>query len=519
MTEQFNKFRDFFFKRGVIYAFTVVAVFAPAINYAQRMCYVFADDLLFKGFSYILLGLMIANALLMLSLSFGVFKGRDIRTIALKRLYIAGACLSVFLFLLNSVFVIMSFEDTVVYLMYFLRELPYLIALFAGAFIILVYPEIKKEKRKIISVILTASLVAGIFFSAFEVKFFSFSSEPVVFDSGAGYNIVFSCNANSTGFVEYSYGGKEYKVYDNINGKINVGRIHTVFVPYAHLDNNSYTVSGQKVIDELGYGGAMGRTLKSSVYNFRNNTGLGCNIIALNDWHIEDGRMLKAASNLDKPDMVIIGGDFCNALNDIKDIIKHLLMPISSVTKGSVPVIFCRGNHETRGEEAKALSRYLGYDNFYYQISKGDVNFIILDSAEDKADSHPEYGGLADFQNLRIRETEWLKGLPPSPKAYNIAICHDPAFHIDDNAAEWEEELLRLNVNLMLSGHSHDSKIVRDKSSILTVLCGGRTEKEISGREKKVFIASQINIYGNTVHIRSVDQLGNIYLDEDLVLA
>lgn len=47
----------------------------------------------------------------------------------------------------------------------------------------------------------------------------------------------------------------------------------------------------------------------------------------------------------------------------------------------------------------------LPQDNFYYTFRAGPIFAVVLDSAEDKPDSHEEYAGLADFEKYLGTET------------------------------------------------------------------------------------------------------------------
>ena len=65
--------------------------------------------------------------------------------------------------------------------------------------------------------------------------------------------------------------------------------------------------------------------------------------------------------------------------------------------------MYVRGNHETRGRFARSLHDYIATPNgkFYYSFDAGPVHFVVLDTGEDKEDSHPAYSGLTDFTGYR----------------------------------------------------------------------------------------------------------------------
>lgn len=104
-------------------------------------------------------------------------------------------------------------------------------------------------------------------------------------------------------------------------------------------------------------------------------------------------------------------GDCAPALMSEDDIADYILDFAAELSGGSMPVIYVRGNHETRGRAAAELAECIGYNQFYYTTSLGNYDFVVLDSCEDKEDSHPEYGGMVDYQNYRTDMVEWLESL------------------------------------------------------------------------------------------------------------
>ena len=139
----------------------------------------------------------------------------------------------------------------------------------------------------------------------------------------------------------------------------------------------------------------------------------------------------------------------------------------------SVPFELVRGNHETRGDLARLFPSFFpkSTGKLYGSYLLGDVMIIMLDSGEDKAESHPVYAGLTDFENYRTEQAEWLKRLVESESylkaRYHIVISHFPMV-MDKN---WQEEkmwygwqdaidkflpiLNKAKVDLLVSGHTH----------------------------------------------------------------
>ena len=140
-----------------------------------------------------------------------------------------------------------------------------------------------------------------------------------------------------------------------------------------------------------------------------------------------------------------------------------------AVTKGEIPVIYARGNHEIKGEQAENLYKYVGSRDqaFHYWVRLGDQVFgVVLDMGEDHEDDWWEYYGTAQFDRYRREQTEMLEQLLEAGDYqnydYRMAICHIPIVHVDkygyflETRLEWTELLNRMEVDVSLSGHEHE---------------------------------------------------------------
>jgi predicted phosphodiesterase len=506
-----------FFSNVNIIIIAFFAIMAPIFNYAERIGYVFVDNVTFTGFNKLILFIMIINAVAMLYFAYNAVKKYQPITSGGKRFLKISFGLTIFFNLINLIYIIMSPSDLIVYMLYFWRELPYILIVFGALFLLFVYPDLKKGLRAGLVSAIIVSLMLVICIPVFHIFVFRFDSAPAVFDNGSEFTVVWATNDTATGYVEYSYGGENYKVFDSDGGKIITDKIHSVTLPYEHLRGNSYRVCSMRVIDELGYGGTNGKTLVSSYYSFSEEITEDLEILCVSDWHLHNKAMYAASDKLSDPDMVIMLGDATNAMYCLEDIIDYIIAPAGELSGSSVPVLFVRGNHDTRGEYAAGIAGYLGYDSYYYQKTIGDYNFTILDSAEDKDDDHPEYGGLADFEAYADVQTEWLEGLTPTDgTGLDIVLCHDSLFHFDEDIALTREtEAIRLGTDLMISGHSHNSLINTEEHPFPYLLDGGWTE---NSKGRRVFIATSIKLNQNKVDVYSIDNKGEVYLNEEDIL-
>ena len=83
----------------------------------------------------------------------------------------------------------------------------------------------------------------NIFFAVnafYPLSGYKITADPMVIDNGSEYSVVFSTNDEGNAYIEYTYEGEDYKIFDNVGGKLVRGRIHSIPVPYEHLRNNKY---------------------------------------------------------------------------------------------------------------------------------------------------------------------------------------------------------------------------------------------------------------------------------------
>lgn len=168
------------------------------------------------------------------------------------------------------------------------------------------------------------------------------------------------------------------------------------------------------------------------------------------------------------PDLLILGGDNGNTASNPESVLTMTRLA-AGVTHGSVPVIYVRGNHDTRGAYAEHLPEYVGTDrgNTFFPFRLGRLWGVVLDAGEDKTDDHAEYGDIADYTDFREEQTEMLCALQQKAETeyrapgvnVRLALCHIPFQIIETPFPEvfdrWTAELNRIGIDLMLSGHCH----------------------------------------------------------------
>ncbi len=295
-----------------------------------------------------------------------------------------------------------------------------------------------------------------------------FVHHPIVFVVKNNYQIVFNTSDKGIAWVEI--GGEIYK--DAINGVVKSERyIHRIEIPQSVLNNaREYTIGYAKIEDRVPYhpqsGEHITRTYKFRPYDKRD----GGQIYMLADTHSHATAPARAASFFgDKLDLLILNGDIGNKSSDMKNVMT-IYRVADLVCKGEIPVVYARGNHETRGVCAEILHDYVGseYGNSFFSFRIGNVWGIVLDCGEDKEDTHVEYGEIAHYRRFREAQTEYLKNMIKNAKSeygadgveYKIAVCHVPFTQIarefaDDIYNEWTVLLNEIDIDVMLSGHRH----------------------------------------------------------------
>jgi 3',5'-cyclic AMP phosphodiesterase CpdA len=121
------------------------------------------------------------------------------------------------------------------------------------------------------------------------------------------------------------------------------------------------------------------------------------------------------------------------------------------------PFAVVRGNHETRGNMARSYDEYIHNtrDGKYYGVYYcGDTAVIMLDSGEDKLDSHEVYAGFTAFDEYRLEQVEWLKQVIKSKEfrkaKHRIILLHIPP------AVEAMKERQEKVVTEMLEWHGNE---------------------------------------------------------------
>lgn len=299
---------------------------------------------------------------------------------------------------------------------------------------------------------------------------------PCVYAVGNDYQIVFVTNEN--GMASIDVGTRRF--HDEWMGlRRSETRVHKIILPMYLLDKaGEYTVSFTPIKDRKPYFAETGETV-TQTFPFRPVRSSG----ALNVYHIADShsRYIEpaAAGHFfgEELDLLVLNGDISDC-SDTENGILTILRLASEITGGSLPVVFARGNHDTRGHMAPELGKYMGTDGekTYFTFRLGKIWGLVLDYGEDKWDHNKEYGGTICFEEFRRRQIDFLHKIisdrsteyEASGVEHKLLICHMPFFAdmkrcgesfgiYPEIFAKWAELVREIKPDIIMNGHMHET--------------------------------------------------------------
>lgn len=232
--------------------------------------------------------------------------------------------------------------------------------------------------------------------------------------------------------------------------------------------------------DESAYGVDYGPECRTSarkdaVIKTLDKNAAACSFFMMNDIHNSEEKFKSLAKGVEKEnfDFFLMNGDMISHITNLDDLLSLVFTVVPELTS-SIPTMYTRGNHETRGRDAHHFPKVCPTPTgqTYFMFRQGPVAFLILDGGEDKPDSSPEYSGTVEFDPFREAELEWLKEVVKDPifaeAPVKVAVMHIPALY---TPASWHAQtwlnknfvpvLNEAGVDLMLSGHHHEHRYVQ----------------------------------------------------------
>lgn len=388
---------------------------------------------------------------------------------------VAGFVIGVVMTVAATAVIIFGAKDYLRFiLVHFYESLAITAGILIFAWIFLFSPKMKTwVKAVLIGIVVLAAVIIG-----YELRPCDFTYGAVVYAVEDDYQIVFSTSDSAICWVEI--GGERY--YDLYAGSMrSKDRVHKVTVPQKVLDAaGGYTTCAKQMIYRGPFGGYTGKTI-SRGYDFRPvDTSDGLYHVAISDVHeaveaataaatVSAGELGQISlSDVQTTDFIVLLGDLVSMVETEKD--AQLANELAyAITKGEMPVIYARGNHEIKGEYAEVLYKYVGSKNqeYAYTVTLGDddVFAVVLDMGEDHEDDYWEYYGTAQFDIYRQAQTEMLEDVLEAGDydkyRYRMMICHIPVVYVDKNGYfetfrnDWTALLNEMELDIGLSGHKH----------------------------------------------------------------
>ncbi len=331
---------------------------------------------------------------------------------------------------------------------------------------------------------------------------------PAVCCVGHSYEIILLCDRRT--LASATVGDVTYT--DNNNGVMRTDTlVHKIRVPAWTLDTaGRYTVNLAPLADHCNYylKPEPTQTFTYAFHPVPDDPEAPVRMFVLADTHGDAVTPARAALSCPGIQLLVLDGDI-GASADTPDMITTLHRLVSDITRGELPVIYARGNHDTRGHNAEHLTDYVPTRDgtTFYSFRQGPVWGVVLDAGEDKPDDSVEYGGVCDFPGFRRAQSAYLRELiahrdseymAPGVR-YRIAVCHMPFLYSrysftqtsPDIYAEWVGLLNEIGIQVMLCGHNHcldelgsDVFSGVEKPAFPTLLCAVMDAAPVRGKDR-----------------------------------
>lgn len=343
------------------------------------------------------------------------------------------------------------------------------------------------EKQKLYYIILLLSFPVFLYSQGFKIE-----HGPYLQALGCNdVTIVWTTTKDAVSWVEIAPAGDDsfYAVdrpsyYQTQFGKKLIGRIHKVHV--ANLESNTeyrYRIFSKEVVGNEGKQLCYGKTVATNVFSKKplrfKTLGITQDNVHFSmvcDIHGQHDTLTNLLKNVKygETDFVFFNGDMVSTVESEKQFFEGFMQPAIDQFASQVPVFYIRGNHETRGKFSMDFPQYFPTNsgNLYYSFRQGSVFFIILDGGEDKPDSDIEYSDLAQFDNYRTEQAQWLEKIIQDKDCkeakFRVVVIHIPPYGTDWHGAQdirkkFMPVLNKANISIMLCGHMHSYEYLEPK--------------------------------------------------------
>lgn len=313
--------------------------------------------------------------------------------------------------------------------------------------------------------------------------------KPSVFVIGNEYEILVNLNAFGLCFIKVG----ETLYYEENSGVLPSERtIVKIRVPQSELDKaKSYEIIYRQTDNRKSYWSTFLPTVTEKFTFKPLEKTENIHIYYVSDVHYCFEIAKKTVGYFgDDTDLFVVNGDIGEAETEQNYL--EVCSFVGEIAGGEIPVLFSRGNHDTRGRLAERFTEYFPNNNkkTYFNFEVGCLSGLVLDCGEDKLDTSREYDnsesvleeyrGINRFHAYRQKQLEFLQSAQPKADKINFVVSHVcPAkttsqpggqFDIDREVyAKWCAELDRIHPAFMLCGHYHHAFMINpgDNQSLL----------------------------------------------------
>lgn len=305
---------------------------------------------------------------------------------------------------------------------------------------------------------------------------------PSVFVIGKEYEILLILKAYGLCYVQV---GDEVYYEENSGVLPSERHIAKIRVPQSALDEaKGYTVMFRETEERKSYFSTF-KPMQTQEYAFKPLMKTeDIHIYHIADVHYRFDEAKKMASYFgDDTDLFVVNGDIGEV--ETEENFFEVCEFVGEISQGGIPVIFVRGNHDTRGCLAELYSKYFPVEGqkTYFSFEVGCLNGVALDCGEDKPDQNREYDnsdgvpealrGINRFHAYREQQLQFLKKTSlNSQEKIPFAISHvcpvkcatqvNGPFDIEREVyGKWNAELERMNIKFMLCGHFHTAFVLK----------------------------------------------------------
>lgn len=367
-----------------------------------------------------------------------------------------------------------------------------------------------------------------------------FKTEPAVFLTGEYYQIMVPVEKSS--LMHVRVGNNSF--YDEANGILRSEvYVHKVNVPKAELDAaGKYEIAVREMIERKPYFSEVGDEYS---FEFQFNTVKSENVALYHiaDSHNHIAEAIEACRQFENRnggiDLLVINGDITDYTQKTEDY-DNIYRLIGEITHGQMPVVFSRGNHDTRGIMAEKMENYTPTYNgrSYYSFAVGNLWGLVLDCGEDKDDSHEAYANTICCHEFRKRQTRYIRGIIKNSESeyaasgikHRIVISHIPFMRKSVPPFDIEEDLYRewcaclkdyIKPNLAICGHEHKIDFGMPHKSNkypCPVIVGTKPVVLSEENQEFSYIGTGIKFLEEKIEVTCNDNSGNVVLSQEITI-